>query len=240
MLQISEVLYQSTQGMAAPFICMADDGLRYYVKGRDYCGRESQLCEYFGWHLANAFGLPVPSAVMMELCEDLFEELPSDLRKIGPGMLFGIQDASPARWLEEADIQGVPKSLRRDLLVFDYWVCNEDRGASNSNLLLNDQEKSVIVIDHNRTFCMDRTAQELIEDHIFVDEWQYLRSDLVAQAEYSARLAEALPAWGHACDNLPPAWRWANDACDIPVRFDWQRAREMLHRFNERIFWEAV
>lgn len=239
MLQIVEVQYQSDQGMSGPYVCKAEDGHRYFVKGR-HSGRESQVCELLGWHLATAFGLPVPPGVMLEMSEDLFDELPRELRGIGQGVFFGSQEAPSARWFELADVGWAKRDFRRDLLVFDYWVCNEDRGSHNPNLLFMDDEKKIIVIDHNRIFAKGMTDSELVSDHIFADEWPSIAGDLASRAEYADRLEGALLAWPEACNNIPPAWSWENDEQDIPVDFDVRQAHKKLCRFKHLKFWEAL
>lgn len=237
-IQIIEVQAQAIQGLSGPYICKAENGCRYYVKGR-HSGRESQVCELLGWYLAKGFGLPVPDAMHLELCEDLFDELPQQLQGIGKGQLFGIQEVAPARWFEVADMAWSQQQLRRDLLVFDYWVGNEDRGVGNPNLLFQDHEKRIIVIDHNRIFT-ETPADILISDHIFSAEWRGVSGDMMLRAEYGSKLQSALQGWDNACNNLPPEWKWYNDEQDIPIEFDMNRAYSMLCRFNDLSFWEVL
>jgi hypothetical protein len=236
-LQIVEVQAQSIQGLSGPYLCKAEDGHRYYVKGW-HSGNESQFCEMLGWYLAQAFGLPVPHAQALELCEDLYEELPKHLQGIGKGPLFGLQEVSPARWFEIADIARTPLQLRRDLLVFDYWVCNEDRGLGNPNLLVRDSDSAVIVIDHNRIFSA-LLPLELINDHLFAGEWQAISGDLVMRAQYEERLQDALQAWPVACNNLPLEWSWFKGLPGALVDFDLERVHTLLSRFNQQDFWEV-
>lgn len=239
MLQIEEVLYQINQGMSGPYLCKADDGNKYIVKGR-YSGRKSQICELLGWHLAQAFGLPVPPYQLLEMGEDLYEELPANLKGIGQGVSFGSLEVPGARWCEPSDLGYAREEFRRDLLIFDYWVLNEDRCSYNSNLLFRDSDKSFHVIDHNRIFEFGTGEGEILENHVFACERAKVGLDLMHQAELGARLANALPAWQDACDNLPPEWLWANDEMDVPVDFDIAQAHTALLRFNNPNFWGGL
>ncbi|WP_238537326.1 HipA family kinase, partial [Chromobacterium haemolyticum] len=187
-LQVIEILYQSTQGMSGPYICRADDGQNYYIKGQRPAGRRSQTCELLAWFLGHSFGLPLPPAAMLEMSDELYEELPRELSGIGRGMLFGLQECQSMRWFEPADVYRTSKEFRRELLVFDYWISNEDRIPFNSNLLYSDTEKRVVVIDHNRAFIEHISRHELVGGHIFSEEWPGVCSDLVFRAQYSERI----------------------------------------------------
>lgn len=239
MLQIEEVLYQIDQGMSGPYLCKAEDGNKYIVKGR-HSGRKSQICELLAWHMASVFGLPVPPYKLLEMGEDLYEELPFPLRGIGKGVAFGSLEVAGARWCEQNDLGYAKEQFRRDLLVFDYWVRNEDRCLHNTNLLFNDGDKSFSVIDHNRIFEFDTSELSLLEDHVFAGEREAIRGDLILHAQYGERLSNALQAWHEACDNLPPEWMWANDERDVPVDFDMQAAYDSLLRFESLGFWGVL
>ena len=59
MLEIVEIIRPAVQGQTTPFLCNADDGNTYYVKG--YAASVAGLMkEWLGANLAKAFGLPVP------------------------------------------------------------------------------------------------------------------------------------------------------------------------------------
>ncbi|OVE49427.1 hypothetical protein CBW21_05965 [Chromobacterium violaceum] len=174
------------------------------------------------------------------MSEELYEELTKDLKGIGKGMLFGLQECPSVRWFEAADVHRTTKAFRRDLLVFDYWISNEDRIPYNSNLLYSDTENKVIVIDHNRAFIEHLSRNELVGQHIFSEEWPEICVDWVSRAQYEERIEHALHSWDTACGYLPPYWRYENDECDILVNFDIDQARTQLERFRSQDFWEAI
>ena len=174
------------------------------------------------------------------MSEDLWEELPREYREIGRGLMFGSCDCTPARWLEVADVTHIPDQVQRDLLVFDLWIANDDRGTGNTNLLWEERAKHLIVIDHNRAFAPGFSSASMVSEHIFSGQWHALKNDIVTQAEYATRLAQALPVWDKACHNLPLAWRWENDECDLPVDFDIPAARSQLERCLTTNFWSTT
>lgn len=59
MPQITRIIRRSNQGATQPFICQADDGKTYYVKGKSASIGE-RIREWIGANLAMAFGLNVP------------------------------------------------------------------------------------------------------------------------------------------------------------------------------------
>ncbi len=65
-LLITEIIYRSEQGITQPYICRADDGEIYFVKGRG-AGRRSQICEWISGHLAQQFALPIADFALLEV-----------------------------------------------------------------------------------------------------------------------------------------------------------------------------
>jgi hypothetical protein len=120
------LLGRSTQGITRPFRCRGANGTLYYVKGRN-CDRRGLICEWLGSYLARAFGLPVAPFNVVEISPTLLEACPPELREIGDGYGFGSQAADVPLELTWGGRRNVPNHVRRDLLVYDYWVRNADR-----------------------------------------------------------------------------------------------------------------
>lgn len=233
---IVEVMGRSEQGKTQPFLCRVEDGSVYFVKGLD-ATRASQVYEWLCAHLAVAFGLPIPSFALLEMDESLWEELPRDWRGIGKGLAFGSRKVEGARWLEAADIPLVRQELQRDILVFDWWVHNQDRSSGNHNLLWNEQEQKLAVIDHNRAFDDTFHADDFADGHAFASHWPAVQQDMVLQAQYMVRAHNALDVWCEACDTLPPEWWWANEERDVPALFDLTAVEAILRRCDQPDFW---
>jgi len=58
MIQIIEIIRRSDQGVTRPFLCRAEDGAIYFVKGR-HAGHRSLICELLGGLLTENLRLPI-------------------------------------------------------------------------------------------------------------------------------------------------------------------------------------
>ena len=65
-----EFMRRSDQVMTRPFICRADNGKTYFVKGRD-AGRRSQICEWIAGCLARQLKLPIAPFEIVNVPEEL-------------------------------------------------------------------------------------------------------------------------------------------------------------------------
>lgn len=239
-MEIEEILAPSEQGLQKPYKCRAEDGSIYYVKGRQ-TNRSSLWYEWICAHLASSFGLGVPSFSLVNVSQELLAETSQGWRDLGAGIAFGSKNYAAASWMEPSMVNKVPLSVQRDVLVFDWWVHNSDRITHNSNLLWDTSKKHLVVIDHNMAFDASFSLSSFFNHHIFGDQWAFVASDLVLQAEYSHRLSEALTAsFTSACDNVPPEWNWENIELDIPARVDISAIRAFLSRCDTPELWRTV
>ncbi len=134
----------------------------------------------------------------------------------------------------------VPKAVQRDVLVFDWWIRNVDRLAGNPNLLWDQENHSLVVIDHNLALDPDFDAAEFLQHHVFASQWLELADDLVSRAEYGRRLNEALPAASLALQTAPEEWLWENSEFDLPANFDKEGALATLSRCVTDELWRTV
>lgn len=239
MLQIVEILRPAEQGRTTPFLCRGEDDRLYYVKGLN-TGRQGQWCEWLAGHLGQAFGLPIPTFQVMDVPAELLAITRSEWQVIGAGPAFASLVQEGRQWLEPSMRKQVPQELRRDVLVFDWWVRNMDRFDDNPNLLWDGAGKQITVIDHDLAFNPDFWPGLFRDHHIFAEDWDGVFSDLVAQAGYSARLMSALPALDIACHNAPPAWHWETLKMARPFRFEFDFVRTTLARCSTPDFWRMV
>lgn len=238
-IAIVEILGPAEQGMSRPYRCMGEDGLLYYVKGRQ-TDRHSLWSEWLCGHLAQAFGLFVPPFRLLEISEDLLEETRPELRNIGAGIAFGSQHYPNPTWFEPGFARHVNVALQQDILVFDWWIGNQDRMRTNPNLLWDAAKKELVVIDHNQAFDRAFSPADFARLHVFAPVFEPILSDLVTQSMYADRLSQALDVWQEACDNVPPEWHWANPERDVPANFDPVAAKAYLDRCNTAEFWRMV
>lgn len=240
-LTIVEVIERSVQGRTEPYVCRADDGEVYFVKGRS-ATRPGLIAEWLCARLGEALGLPVAPYAIATVPDELVEaDLSGGLRDLGGGAVFASRRVQAVE-LTEAHRHGVPAAVRRDVVAFDWWVRNDDRNLTaaggNPNLLWNPAgDGALVVIDHNLAFDPDFSAADFVKLHVFADEIPALFSDFLLRQDYARRFAEALGIWQEACDNLPASWSYVDPECTVPVEFPFPRVRKLLQRGLTDDFW---
>lgn len=237
-LQIVEVIGPAEQGMSLPYLCRAEDGNLYYVKGLQ-TNRSSLWAEWISAHVASAFGLAIPPFSLVQVDEMLLDELPPELRNIGCLPAFGSRQHPHASWLELSKAKDVSLQAKQDILVFDWWVKNPDRGTGNPNLLWDADQLSVVVIDHNQAFSRDFDTQQFLQDHVFAEQWPAVVGDLVTRDAFMQRLADVLHCAQKARLTAPPEWMWENPEFDLPTRFDLDVSLRTLSCCTTLDFWRT-
>jgi hypothetical protein len=236
---IEEVLGRSTQGITLPFICRGDDGATYYVKGHG-AGRRSLIAEWVAGHLASAFGLPVADYALAEVPEQLVAaKVRTDIGDLGAGLVFASRMLSNAQELSPTTKDLVPAQSARDVLVFDWWLHNEDRHLTelggNPNLLWDVAGAQLVVIDHNQAFDPDFDAQRFLNSHVFASHWNAVLSDHVLRATYRDRMEKALQCLPTARASIPTDWWWAGEG--VPANVSWDAIVTCLERCHCDDFW---
>lgn len=240
-LTIVEVLQRSIQGRTKPYICRADDGAIYYVKGRS-ATRNGLMAEWLCAELATAFGLPIAPYALASMPEELIEADTSGwLADLGGGEVFASQKVDSVE-MTAVHRDRTPLPLRQDLLVFDWWVRNADRTLTerggNPNLLWkHDDGGGLVVIDHNLAFDPAFSIEEFRTGHVFADEIPGLFSDFLARDTYRRRLSQTLGAWERACVMIPPPWNYVDPEMTFPASFSLDLALALLRRCEQDEFW---
>ena len=237
---IEEVLGRSTQGMTRPFICRGDDGEIYYVKGFD-AGRHSLIAEWVAARLASAFDLPIADYALAEVPVQLVEaKVRADIRDLGSGLVFASRKLANAQELTPTTRDRVPDSVARDVIVFDWWVRNEDRHLTafggNPNLLWDVAGEQLVVIDHNRAFDTDFRAEHFLSSHVFADHWNAVFGDHDRRATYRRRMEKAIECLPAARDSIPEAWWWAGEG--VHANVSWDAIALCLARCHLDDFWD--
>lgn len=241
-IQIVEVLGRSIQGITRPFICRGEDDRTYFVKGQG-AGRRSLITEYVCGTLAEVFGLPVPDFEIVEIAPELIQwggiEDASDL---GAGLAFGSLALPHVQEFSWAMLSKVDAKLRRDVLVFDWWINNADRTLTekggNPNLLWDQDAEGLAVIDHNQAFDADFDPVRFSQAHVFHQDFPSVFDDMVERMAYQTRLAGAIAEYDRACDTVPPEWWWVDHG--VPTDFDRDAARTTLERYLSNDFWRIA
>ena len=241
-IQIVEILDRSIQGVTNPFYCRCEDGEFYFVKGNG-AGKRSLIAEYVGSRLARAFGLPVADFEIVEVPQALIAwSVRNDANQLGEGLAFGSKALPHVQEFSFSHIPQVDGQLRKDVVIFDWWVHNADRTLTerggNPNLLWEAQHAKLAVIDHNQAFDTGFDAQRFAELHVFHKDWLAAADDMIDRQAYQDRLAAAFAEFDPACDNVPPEW-WTVDN-GVPTGFDRDAVRELLRRFMNNDFWRVA
>ena len=241
---IVEVLGRAEQGMTRPFLCRGDDDQLFYVKGRG-AGLHSLCCEWIAGNLALMMGLPLPDFTIAEVPEALVNGSDrSDIRELGAGLVFASARLESAREITWAEAQACPAELKALVLLFDWWVHNEDRSLSalggNPNLLMTADEggpSKLWVFDFNLAFDADFLDARFRENHLF----SVLLPDWPAgfRQRLEPLMQAALNQLGEWFASLPEEWQHLEGDETLPVQLEQKLVFETLARaFTEpTAFW---
>jgi hypothetical protein len=239
-----EIVRQSHQGYSIkPFIVRGDDGYTYFVKGHAKAGGPALISEFLGAELGTRLGLPIPAWGLMRVPEELinFSAIPNveDLRG---GFAFASRAVENASDFTISNINSTPVDLRRKILLFDWWVRNEDRClgdyGGNVNLIL-DASGYLNVIDHNLAFDRTFSSDAFMNGHVFRECRVFFR-DLVVRQEYMQMLSEALGNWGTITALLPEDWLYRDSDYIDQTEPTLAERLEMLEMFRDERFWGAL
>lgn len=238
---IEEILRRSDQGVTRPFICRGDDGAIYYAKGFG-AGRRSLVCEWVAAQLATAFGLPVADYALAEVPAELVAaSAHPEIADLGAGIVFASRELPHAQELSVTTRELVPVDLATNVLVFDWWVRNEDRHLTglggNPNLLWDVQDGALAVIDHNQAFDRAFNGRHFLESHVFSGYWNRVFSDHVARRNHVQRMEEVIAGLDRVRDSIPEAWWTFADG--VPADVTWQEIATCLDRCRLDEFWST-
>lgn len=241
MVEIIEVLDRSQQGMTKPFVCRGDDGQTYYVKGIG-AGRRSQVCEWIGGCLARRFGLPVPEFTVVEVPSELMMlESGVELRELGAGPAFGSQSEPGLIELKPSTVPRIPETIRRDVLVFDWWVRNMDRTLTskggNPNLFWAAGGQEIVVLDHNQIFDEEFYEKEFFEYHAFTGAASEIRTDLFLPDQYGGKMERCLADWDTIVAGIPEEWLFLDEEQMDPANVNLEQIHTLLRTCENEDFW---
>lgn len=241
-IQIVEILSRSSQGITRPFLCKGDDDNSYFVKGRG-AGRRSLISEYICGNLAKSLNLPVADFEIVDVPSELIKWADAETKRdLGAGLAFASRVLPHTQEFNMSLQAQVDTRLRRDILVFDWWVHNADRTLTelggNPNLLWDQVDKKLVVIDHNQAFDREFNPHNFSHTHVFKSEIEHTFNDMVERLAYTDRLSLAFADFDSTCDNVPLEW-WQVDE-GVPADFSIEATRLQLGRFLDNQFWRIV
>ncbi len=238
-VEIIEILGRAAQGVTRPFRCRGADDHYYFVKGRS-AGTRSHTCEWMAGQLAMAFGLQLPPFGEAFASSALVQTHPEG-RDLGIAPAFASREVPNLAELTWSTASDVPQALRRDVLMLDWWLLNNDRTLTafggNPNLLWDAEKKQLVTIDYNLAFDRQFDMELFKSLHVFRDEIPAIQRDFYAREEYSARFTSALSRWDAIGHTLPLDWLYHDVEQGIPTDFDMNAHRQQLERFTQDDFW---
>ncbi len=229
---------QTAQGKTSPFICEAEDGVEYVVKGRGVA-REGIIAEWICAALGKSLGFPIPDCEIMELDGDLAGLAANpNANLLNRFPLFCSKRVPFADEFDVINSESVPVSIRAKILLFDHWIANGDRTQHNPNLLWVANEARLFVIDHNLAFDAEVRAPvgrvEFWDSHLFRTckaEWTQAFRD-----EMEPLMERAILDLPRLFDELPEQWTEDLEAVTL------ESVRNLLtrHRREREAFWSPA
>jgi hypothetical protein len=234
---ITEIISRSTQGITRPFLCRADDGRQFFVKGNG-AGRRALICEWLAGKLGQKIGLPIPTFVQAAVPSELVQfSARDDIQDLGAGTGFGSQLVENVDELAYLFIEQIDAKLRAKILLFDWWICNNDRTLTeeggNVNLLWSHRDSRLHVIDQNLAF--DPEGMDgFWDNHVFRDSLRDWTPGFRDEMQTTMRTALTdLERWWN---EMPESWT------DVDAGVVFRVIEKLLWRFDadNRRFWRTA
>ncbi len=233
-IAISEIITRSEQGVTKPFICLSDDGRKWFVKGLAGVGAEALRAEWICGRLAKILHLPIPDFAIAEVDETLVaSSAVKDVFELGRKYAFASKAVEGAQEISFTQAMTLPMELRARMLLFDWWVRNEDRtlGAISGNPNIISTGCSPItahIIDHHNAFDVTFSEENFWKTHIFSDAkvlWTlaWIRRE-------SKRLLTAAKELSDAWDLMPEAWNPEGDSTSSTSALEQTKIAGILSR----------
>jgi hypothetical protein len=193
--------------------------------------------------MAAAFGLPVADFRIAEVDDALIAlDAPGlELAELGAGYVFASRAVQNSMELSWTNLASIVSARKLDVIVFDWWVRNQDRILTplggNPNLLWDPSRGEMVVIDQNQAFDPEFDQTAFLELHVFKDEWRHAFEDFVTQQIFEMRMGNALELFEQAYDQMPDSWHTLGGD-DVRVDFTPERAYELLLGYRHDDFWK--
>ena len=236
-LQIIEIGERPPTGVSScPFRCVGEDGFGYYVKLGTALPDE-RIAEWMFGFLADKMGLPTPVGRLVQVDEALSRSSALDTVEFGYGIGFGSREIIEGDDLSAVQIDLIPRKIRAETLIFDWWIGNEDRklGAigGNSNLLI-DPNDDVFLIDHGNALDPDFDEAAFFEGHAFALDRSYW-DDSGRRKDWSQRAQKVARYLSQRWLEIPDEWLDENPTTSL----DSIEANLSLAWESYDLFWES-
>ncbi|MFM2480343.1 HipA family kinase [Celerinatantimonas sp. YJH-8] len=237
---ITSIIRQMNQGYTAPYLCQADDGHKYIVKGLSTTYK-GLIYEWVCGKLGQSIGLPIPDCEIVYIDSALLEY---DNYALTEGEWFASQYIENIQDITFNLLDNVDSEQLKLLFLFDYWIKNADRTLTNKggnpNLFIKGDLETCIVLDHNLAF--DPDYDDLYDQtkmlHVGSTAWFSTQTKLLTpldKEKYQTLLENSLDQLEYITSFIPEEWL-AN--CEDNGILNYIRAT--LSRINAPDFWEGI
>ena len=233
-IAITEIVKRSEQGVTLPFLCRTANGTGWFVKGVVGAGAEALRAEWICGKLAKALRLPIPAFAIAEVDEMLVAMSAVDgVHELGRRYAFGSQAIEGAQEITFTQALTLPLELRARVLLFDWWIRNEDRilGAKGGNpnlLTTGSASPEPWLIDHHTAFDRAFQPERFWSNHIFADARGVWTT--AWRKRETKRLNAAAKMLAAAWDAMPEAWFPEGDSNSSTSVLEHKRIAEILLR----------
>jgi hypothetical protein len=238
MINIVEVIRKMKQGQTKPFLCRADNGKLYVVKGNT-ATPDGIIKEWIAGSLGKKLGLPVPDFTFVWVDESLLE-FDRDLRfELGAGTAFASEYVQSLQEITYSDLLTVDSDLLKKIFVFDYWIKNDDRTLTNlggnPNLFINQQNRNIVVLDHNLAFELNFDMSSFKKIHVSICSLDD-NLDLLIRDEFYNEIHQAFSGLDLIIEKIP------EDIKQNAINFDGliSSIKLLLVKYTEDEFWEDI
>ncbi len=230
-VNIVQVKQRAKQGITRPFYCQADNGKWYWVKGQD-AGKSGLCYEWIAGRMAQDFGLPIPCFIQATVPEDLIKySARDDISELGSGTVFASEHVFGSQEYAVSNIRDTPPEIQVKLLMFDWWIQNNDRmldeEGGNVNLLWLPGSKEVKIIDHNIAFDSSFSNDKLVNRHVFRHAMSQIAGN--SGTETGTVMLDIASRLSTYFSELPE--EWTETAGSLPD-FSFGRMKAILNRFQ--------
>lgn len=165
---LTEILDRAENGVSAPFICRCSDGDVYYVKSLETIGYDAICSELIAACIASDWGLPIPCCRFIRIDPNLLSYcVRSDAMCLKTSPAWGVQEVQFVTTYTENQRKYLDDELCQKIILFDWFIKNEDRMGGNPNLLWNFADRMLTIIDHGNAFDMGFDVNLFRKEHVF-------------------------------------------------------------------------
>jgi hypothetical protein len=240
MLEVIEIIRDTSQGVTRPALCRADDENEYVIKGRE-AGNDGLIKEYICGALGQKFGLPIPPFSLINCSDELLNHDPELQRRFSGGPCFASKYQPHLQEFDRTSYVEDHAQLFRDIFVFDFWVKNDDRyftaeNGGNPNLLVDSGRKHISVIDHNLAFSADFDLQSFRMTHVGSKFWRAQQLDMLEMLDYQNKMSTIIGSLDNIIQELPDEWLM-NEFGEVDFL---STLRHDLEQFSMTNFWSDL